>query len=201
MIYIKNVGVIIRKFDENNKKFVGTRKDVIDVINKFDVNIILIPIIIDFDKILNTVNICDGVILTGGDNLVDNDYKLIDYLYKNNIPTLGICLGMQSMSMYFKGVEKRIYNHYSENLYVHEISINKNSKLFKILNKKYIVVNSRHNYSICNTLLNVSAKSEDGVVEAVEDTNKKFFIGVEWHPESTYDNNSYLLFKAFFEAL
>ena len=29
-------------------------------------------------------------------------------------------------------------------------------------------------------------KSIRNVIEAIEDKNKKFFIGVQWHPESMY---------------
>ena len=46
------------------------------------------------------------------------------------------------------------------------------------------------------------AYSEDGIIEALEDKTKKFFIGVQWHPESLLsDKYSIRLFDAFVESL
>ena len=44
----------------------------------------------------------------------------------------------------------------------------------------------------------VSATAPDGVVEAVEDPSKRFFVGVQWHPENFYRTGE---FRALFEAL
>ena len=45
--------------------------------------------------------------------------------------------------------------------------------------------------------------SNDGVIEVIEDKKKKFFIGVEWHPETNFLNKeiSKKLFNAFFETV
>jgi len=50
-----------------------------------------------------------------------------------------------------------------------------------------------------NTNLNISAISKEGYIEAIEDPNKNFFIGVQWHPESMieYDEKQNNLFKYF----
>lgn len=200
MISIKTIGIIIRNFNENNKYFIGTREDLFKTFYKYDVNVIGIPINNDFIKIKNIVNMCDGIVLSGGDDFTQNDFLLVEYLYQKNIPTLGICLGMQSMARYFSNQEEvSIENHLSTNKYVHYINIDKNSLLYKILGKEKVLVNSRHKSSIVDTLLFVSAKSDDGVIEAVEDKTKKFFVGVEWHPESLDDENSKKLFEYFIE--
>ena len=60
-------------------------------------------------------------------------------------------------------------------------------------------MNSRHYYAVKNTDLEKCAYSN--VIEAVSDDKKKFFIGVQWHPENLDDVNSYKLFKAFFKSL
>lgn len=56
-----------------------------------------------------------------------------------------------------------------------------------------IAVNSSHHQSIAaagNGLRIVAQSPEDGVVEAVEDTGgKQFLLGVQWHPERTYDES------------
>ena len=38
-----------------------------------------------------------------------------------------------------------------------------------------------------NTKLEVVGISHDNYIEAIEDTSKRFFIGVQWHPESMID--------------
>ena len=49
------------------------------------------------DEILNK---CDGFLLTGGNKITKEHYKIIEYAIKNNKPLLGICAGMQSLVMY-----------------------------------------------------------------------------------------------------
>jgi len=192
----------MREFKENNIEFIGTRYDLFNSLYQFNVNLIGIPINIEYNKLIESVNLCDGIILSGGENFHENDFKLIKYLVEKNIPTLGICLGMQSMAEYFNNRREIVVtNHYSTNKYVHKIKIKRGSKLYKILNKDEILVNSRHHTAIPYTSMVVSAKSEDNIIEAVELSNLNFFIGLEWHPESINDNNSYLIFKSFINKL
>lgn len=148
------------------------------------------------------LSLCDGVILQGGSDFYDYDLKAVEYLYENNIPTLGICLGMQTMACVFGGILKRMDDDSHNQLvdYVHSASIEQDSKLYSILQKETIIVNSRHHDEVFNTNLNVVAKS-GSVIEAVEDPNKKFFIGVQWHPESIDDENSRKLFQSFFQCI
>jgi putative glutamine amidotransferase len=49
------------------------------------------------------------------------------------------------------------------------------------------------------TALNVSAKAKGGIIEAVEYPWKKFVLGVQWHPEGTWEEDPYSrkLFRAF----
>lgn len=199
---MKKVGIIIRKLDIDEYDIIGTRLDLFETFNKFDVVTIGIPIINDFDKIRESVDLCDGIVLSGGFYNSQNDYELIKYLYEKNIPTLGICLGMQSMAMTFNNKqETKIKNHNSLNNYVHDININKNSLLYKIIGKEKISVNSRHNYAIPDTNFKVNAISEDNIIEGIEDPSKAFFLGVQWHPESTTDINSYKLLKYFIDII
>ncbi len=93
-------------------------------------------------------------------------------------------------------------NHNIDDEYVHEITINNTSKLYEILGKEKIKVNSRHNKCVPHTKLDIVAYSEDGIIEAIEDKTKKFFIGVQWHPESLLeDEYSIKLFNYFIEKI
>ena len=57
-------------------------------------------------------------------------------------------------------------------------------------------VNSMHHQGVDHVApaLLVAARSEDRVVEAVEDPAKPFFLGVQWHPE--YLDRHHGLFNA-----
>ena len=156
-------------------------KDITDSIIKYGG--ILIPIYIDdYETALNLIDKCDGIILQGGDNYTDKHLRIVNYLYDENIPTLGICLGMQMMGVLFNGSIGHIDNHKSNLNYVHEVTINKKSLLYKIVKQDKIMVNSRHKDYLINTDLDIVGNSD--VVEAIESKNRVFFLGVQWHPES-----------------
>lgn len=189
------IGIVLRK--ENNKYYLN--KNIIKVVEKFNG----IPLGI-FSDDYNIIDICDGIILPGGDNIIEKDLEIIKYLYEKDIPVLGICLGMQEMGYLFNGSMSNIsnYNHLKkEDKYVHDIHIIKNSKLYEIIGNEIIKVNSRHKDYLISSDLNISSISD--VIESIEDKNKKFFIGVQWHPEDMidYDINSNKLFESFISAI
>ena len=160
----------------------------------------------------SVLSLCDGFILPGGDTWYRLDEVVIDYAIRRDKPLLAICLGMQALSKVLSG-EKRIgydntiknnslINHLEPNKdYVHSVIIDKNSKLYSIIGEEKIRVNSRHSYHVPeldNTL--ICARSSDGLIEGVELKDKKFIIGVQWHPESNLeDEHSEKIFKSFFD--
>ena len=125
--------------------------------------------------------------------------------YDNNIPILGICAGNNNIVRAVGGKVLRFDNketHKSFDKYVHKIKIDKNSKLYKIIGKDEIMVNSRHKaYTADSSILKCVAYSDDGVVEVVEDESKKFYMAVQFHPESLYktDENMNRIFEKFIE--
>lgn len=155
-----------------------------------------------FQDMVDMLKLCDGVILQGGSDFYDYDIQTVRYLYENDIPTLGICLGMQTMGCAFGGIVEKIGNDTHHHLvdYVHPITIKQNSKLYSILKKRTIMVNSRHYEQVLNTSLSIVGFADE-IIEALEDSSKTFFIGVQWHPESILDTNSQSLFEAFFESI
>lgn len=165
----------------------------------------------ELEKVLK---FCDGFILPGGDTWYCLDEIVIEYAIKYDKPLLAICLGMQALSKVLNSKTKNVYdntikndtfiNHYlPDEDYVHEVVIDKNSKFFSILKEEKIKVNSRHNYHIPPFLSAnyISARSLDGLIEGVEVKNKKFIIGVQWHPETILekDINARKIFEAFFD--
>ena len=162
------------------------------------------PKVTDEEKedLIRMLKMCDGIIMSGGSRMYDYDLVITDYAYKNDIPVLGICLGMQIMVSYLLkeeirtnvlekiDIEKYINHNELELPYVHNVTLNKDSKLFSILGKDTIKVNSRHKYVAKNKEydnFDIIAFSEEGFPEGIEVKDKKFFIGVQWHPETMYD--------------
>lgn len=191
------IGIISRKMASSSGK-------IIDVIYQDIMKSVIksggIPIGIPNDNIYPYLNICNGFILQGGDDIDENNLKIIKIIKEKNIPLLGICLGMQEMAYFENGIIYDIPNHKNNTL--HEIVIDKSSLLYKILAKEKILVNSRHKSAVSETNLSVSAISSDNVIEAVEDKNHKFFLALQWHPENLYDidTNARKIFDYFIEV-
>ena len=137
---------------------------------------------LDRDKLIidNILKICDGFVIPGGSTESYLDKYIIEYATKNNIPILGICLGMQEMSSFLDLEE--VFNHNKSNRYVHKVNIDKNSLLYKIF-KKDIYVNSRHNYKIKNLNGYKVVGTCFDVIEAIEKEDNTFNVGIQWHPE------------------
>lgn len=146
----------------------------------------------------------DGMILQGGEDYTKTDLDILTFLYKRDIPTLGICLGMQTMGVLFHGKMGRIENHYIlDQEDVHSVLVNKDSKFYSFIRTEEFFVNSRHNEVLLSTDMDIVGVSKDGVVEIIEDKKKKFFIGVQWHPETDFSKKdiSKKLFTSFFETV
>ncbi len=158
-----------------------------------------IPLLID-ETNLELLKFCRGVLLTGGDTKGSLDDYLIKYALDNKLPLLGICQGMQSMALY--GTNNNLVDvddHYRVN---HYINLN-DSRLKKIVEKDRILVNSYHHSKVTSSkVFDIVAYSEDGVVEAVENKNHPFQIGVEWHPERMIDSlSSIRIFEEFIKSI
>ena len=179
---------------------------------------IIIPPLADTDAIINTLDIIDGLILSGGGDYdpryanEEPDPKLGEIneerdlpelfitrlAYNRQIPILGICRGIQTLAMALGGKVKQditdiaTLNHSQKeerNVPTHNVIIEKDSilsQLYKLTDKNATLkVNSFHHQAVCDCgdKFRVVAKSEDGIVEAIESREFKSIIGVQWHPE------------------
>ena len=111
-------------------------------------------------------------------------------------PTLGICAGMQVIATTMGATMYRdvrselptIIDHLNERPAeepAHDITIKEGTQLHKVLGTVALQVNTAHKEAL-KTLpdtLTISARAEDGVIEGVEVPTRRFFLGVQWHPE------------------
>lgn len=144
------------------------------------------------------------------------EMQLVKSCLEKNIPIFGICRGIQLLNVYFGGT---LYQHIDAQFKTtiqhqqkegrtkatHEVIVEKDSKLFSILERESLLVNSLHHQGIrlIGKGLKAVAKAEDGLIEAVELEQYPFCIAVQWHPEELAkvgDIPSIKLFQAFIES-
>ncbi len=159
------------------------------------------------DIIIQQIKLCDGILMPGGLKRYEHDRFITNYCLKENIPILGICLGMQLLATHINRdtlvFTDEDFSHSKPEIdKVHTVKIDKESLLFNIIGEEEIVVNSRHKYKVTDIgEFSICCVSSDGVIEAIEHKDKKFAIGVQWHPENLMDTNpSKKLFEKFIES-
>ncbi len=128
------------------------------------------------------------------------ELKLMKKVIKAEKPLLGICRGAQLINVYYNGTlnqhiddHRDGVNHHALTKFprwykAHEVNVKKESHIEKAFNKNMLKTNSLHHQAIeeVGDELTVTAKSSDGIVEGIEDENKDFLVGVQWHPEMMY---------------
>jgi putative glutamine amidotransferase len=139
------------------------------------------------------------------------DELLLQDAYNMRKPVFGICYGVQSLNVWRTGtlvqhIETAINHEPGKDVVqAHKVEVESGSKLAEIVGKRETWVNSSHHQSaeVVGDGLRVVARSNDGIIEAVEGTAPDHYvIGVQWHPERTVelDEASRRLFAAFIEA-
>ncbi len=172
----------------------------------------LIPVCDDV-VLKETLEEVDGVLFPGGNRITDYSLEIMDYCYKNNVPVLGICLGMQTIALYSLSPDKKenfleeINGHWPKDILrenntelAHKAIVLKKTKMLEIIGKKEIMVNSVHHFGVkeLGEKFKVCIKSEDGIIEGIEyDGRDKLIIGVQFHPEILPQFNN--IFKYFIE--
>ena len=134
----------------------------------------------------------------GGINPVRDwhELMLVRLAANRQIPILGICRGLQVMTAALGGrLYQDIYKEASATLKhsqdtgrhvaTHTVHIASESLLHRIFGTEVLPVNSFHHQAVREAAQGfaVSARSADGLIEAVESTRHKSMIGVQWHPE------------------
>ncbi len=149
--------------------------------------------------------LCDGIVLTGGDDPIMEHWASVTHPAAKKIdprrqafelallaaldasegePVLGICLGMQLMGLHRGGgldqclgeTRSTSRRHWPKT--THPVSGALGEGL----------VHSHHRQALADPgSLEVVARAADGVIEAVRDAERPYYVGVQWHPERSGD--------------
>ena len=149
----------------------------------------------------------DGVILTGGDDIdvtkfgialhplavcmsperQDAEFALLHELdARKDMPVLGVCLGMQlmgfhrgnAMIQHLADVLPNADRHRNDGK--HTVDAQNGSPL------KSGMVRSWHHQALAEAKgFEIIAHSDDGLIEGIIDPARRFYVGVQWHPERT----------------
>jgi putative glutamine amidotransferase len=143
---------------------------------------------------------------------MDSELLLVTEARKRDLPVLGSCGGMQLMNVALGGtllqdIGKQIAGALPHRMtepateMCHPVTVKPESRLHHILGRSSLAVNSSHHQAVkaVPRTLAVSAVAPDGVIEALEDSTQRFFLGVQWHPEYLYPRH--VAHRALFEAL
>lgn len=148
--------------------------------------------------------LCDGLVLTGSAMYMPSpeyaaqakviekqkrdpqDAQLFYAFQKAGKPVLGICRGQQNINVFLGGTlakKFKLTDGVEHLMRKHEIVVQPGSLICELFGEAFIT-NSRHNNRIDQLAdgLKVTARSHDGVIEAIEHESEPIYA-VQWHPE------------------
>lgn len=208
--------------ENSDYHFVRINKDYIKQVTNRDA---ICLILVEGPTLKDTLEMCDGFIIIGGDDIDPKYYgetndanlskdidpimdeidkEILDYAVKHNIPTLGICRGIQAMAAFMGGTlhqdipTANLY-HPNENKKHYVTKVN-HTKLTSLLPDSFLV-NTYHHQAVKDAPngFTVTYVNHD-VIEAIEHKTLPF-IGVQWHPERYYTEESKIIFDYFFNLV
>jgi putative glutamine amidotransferase len=154
----------------------------------------------------------DGLCLSGGGDIeaarygeadvacadVDSDRDALEIAnakaaIERDLPVLGICRGFQILNVVQDGsLVQDVPGHRPEEregLVEHrDVSVRSGSRLAKATGGAPLTVNSRHHQAVTKDTLGrglVATVVVDGLIEAFELEDRRWVVGIQWHPERT----------------
>jgi len=176
------------------------------------------------EAVQETLDALDGLLFSGGSDLDPTTYgqdphpktrgtrlardrgelALLEAALARDMPVLAVCRGSQVLNVARGGdlvqhlpdvVGDERHKHTPGVFADHDVRVEDESKLGRVLGRRAPVKSHHHQgYGRIGEGLREVAWAEDGTVEALEDPDKRFAVGVLWHPEAGED-------RALFEAL
>ncbi len=174
---------------------------------------VIIPPVSDRHVLVGTLDSLDGLILSGGGDYnplwsgeepsprlhkINSKRDLPELLitrlaYNRQIPMLGICRGIQTLAVALDGhvaqdIASPTIKHSQDadrGEVTHSVTLYKNSEICRLYGTQNIFVNSFHHQAVSDAGQRfwVTATAPDGTIEAIESTEQKSIMGVQWHPE------------------
>lgn len=148
----------------------------------------------------------------------DTELKVARWALEKDLPVIGICRGIQLLNVAAGGsLYQDLPSQFSE-AHVHDytpgespwerpthsVRIADDSALSQILGTRELAINSFHHQAVKQAApgFRAVAWAEDGVVEGIEDPERRFALGIQWHPEGMFrtDPGARRIFAAFVEA-
>jgi putative glutamine amidotransferase len=139
---------------------------------------------------------------------------LIEEALSHDIPVLAICRGMQLLNVQLGGsliqhladTGRHVQRTKDKSLPAHAVTIAPGTMLASIANRQTWDVNSRHHQAVgrLGNGLRVGAwDAKDHTIEAIELPERRFVVGVQWHPEdqAEKDAEQRKLFQSFAAVL
>jgi putative glutamine amidotransferase len=130
-----------------------------------------------------------------------------------DMPVLGICGGQQLLNVVLGGtLIQHIPDEIADALAHeqpnprtepgHAVRVVEGTLLHRVTGRAEMQVNSAHHQAVKEVAVGivVDAVAPDGVVEGIEDPNRHFCLGVQWHPEYGIDPGDAKIFAALIEA-
>lgn len=170
----------------------------------------------------------DGFIIGGGDDIGAELYRgeaaldvridperdamelaILAHAATRDLPVLGVCRGAQMINVFLKGTLHQDLSDYNvpdlwTPLPAKRVSFVEGTRLSEIFGRETLRVNSLHRQAVdeLGDGLRVAARDEFRVIQAIEDPNARFRMGVQWHPEFLiYRGAHRKLFRAFIAAV
>lgn len=145
------------------------------------------------------------------------ELQMIRWALNDKTPVFGICRGIQAMNVAAGGslyqdipaqLKDKLWHQHRPgdpyNLLTHEIDVEPDSKLARVLGESRTAVNSLHHQSVKDVApgFRIVARAPDGIIEGIESVNGAFAVGVQFHPEWLIDDDARMvrLFEEFVRA-
>jgi putative glutamine amidotransferase len=181
----------------------------VDVVREAGADVVLLPPVGD-PSVLDRL---DGLVLIGGADVdaahygaqahetadtprIERDaWELALYrgARERGLPVLGICRGLQLMAIAHGGTLVQhlpdldgtaVHRDRPGDFVDHDARVEPGTRLAALMGAGAMRVNSSHHQAVDDPGdLVVSARAEDGSIEALEDPSTAFCLGVQWHPE------------------
>ena len=164
-----------------------------------------------------TLDALHGLILSGGSDLEPETYghephpetksiaperdraelALLQAALARDLPVLAVCRGSQVMNVALGGdlvqhlpevVGDEKHRHTPGEFSDHDVDLEPGTRLASLLGDRAPVKSHHHQgFGRLGEGLQEAARAEDGTLEAIEDPQRRFALGVLWHPEEAED--------------